>query len=87
MITGQSATPTDVAPACRSDGGVVVDGGTTCRYRQFRETLPSGKSYLTIDFGTVGPRFLSDGARGVATDERGNPLRIDPDNAAPASCW
>ena len=43
--------------ACRSDGGVVVDGGTTCRYRQFRETLPSGKSYLTIDFGTVGCAF------------------------------
>ncbi|KNH03339.1 Signal peptidase I [Qipengyuania citrea LAMA 915] len=83
----QPAGAADIAmgpnTACRSDGGVVVDGGTTCRYRQFRETLPSGKSYLTIDFGTVGPRFLSDGARGVATDERGNPLRIDPDNAAP----
>ena len=34
---------------------------------------------IALDFGTVGPRFLSDGARGVATDERGNPLRIDPD--------
>ncbi|ASP29843.1 signal peptidase I [Qipengyuania flava] len=69
--------------ACRSDGGVVVDGGTVCRYRQFRETLPSGESYMTIDFGAVGARFLTDGNGGVSLDASGAPLRIDPDNIAP----
>jgi signal peptidase I len=68
--------------ACRSDGGVVIDG-TTCRYRQFRETLPSGESYMTVDFGAVGVRFLTDGAGGIATNARGTPLRIDPDNIDP----
>lgn len=69
--------------ACRSDGGVVVDGGTVCRYRQFRETLPSGESYLTVDFGAVGARFLTDGDGGLSLDASGAPLRIDPDNIAP----
>ncbi|MEC8714417.1 MAG: signal peptidase I [Pseudomonadota bacterium] len=69
--------------ACRSDGGVVVDGGTVCRYRQFRETLPSGESYMTIDFGAVGARFLTDGDGGLSLDASGAPLRIDPDNIAP----
>ena len=69
--------------ACRSDGGVVVDGGTVCRYRQFRETLPSGESYLTVDFGAVGARFLTDGNGGLSLDASGAPLRIDPDNIAP----
>ena len=69
--------------ACRSDGGVVVEGGTVCRYRQFRETLPSGESYMTIDFGAVGARFLTDGDGGLSLDASGAPLRIDPDNIAP----
>lgn len=69
--------------ACRSDGGVVVDGGTVCRYRQFRETLPSGESYMTVDFGAVGARFLTDGNGGLSLDASGAPLRIDPDNIAP----
>ena len=69
--------------ACRSDGGVVIDGGTVCRYRQFRETLPSGESYMTIDFGAVGARFLTDGNGGLSLDASGAPLRIDPDNIAP----
>lgn len=69
--------------ACRSDGGVVVEGGTVCRYRQFRETLPSGESYMTIDFGAVGARFLTDGNGGLSLDASGAPLRIDPDNIAP----
>lgn len=69
--------------ACRSDGGVVVDGGTVCRYRQFRETLPSGESYMTVDFGAVGARFLTDGDGGLSLDASGAPLRIDPDNIAP----
>lgn len=69
--------------ACRSDGGVVIDGGTVCRYRQFRETLPSGESYMTIDFGAVGARFLTDGNGSLSLDASGAPLRIDPDNIAP----
>ena len=69
--------------ACRSDGGVVVEGGTVCRYRQFRETLPSGESYMTVDFGAVGARFLTDGDGGLSLDASGAPLRIDPDNIAP----
>ncbi|WP_306089415.1 signal peptidase I [Qipengyuania flava] len=69
--------------ACRSDGGVVVEGGTVCRYRQFRETLPSRESYMTIDFGAVGARFLTDGNGGLSLDAGGAPLRIDPDNIAP----
>ena len=69
--------------ACRSDGGVVVEGGTVCRYRQFRETLPSGESYMTVDFGAVGARFLTDGNGGLSLDASGAPLRIDPDNIAP----
>ena len=69
--------------ACRSDGGVVVEGGTVCRYRQFRETLPSGESYMAIDFGAVGARFLTDGNGGLSLDASGAPLRIDPDNIAP----
>ena len=69
--------------ACRSDGGVVVDGGTVCRYRQFRETLPSGESYMTVDFGAVGARFLTDGDGGLSLDASGAPLRINPDNIAP----
>ncbi len=76
---GYADIPMSANTACRSDGGEELDGNT-CRYRQFRETLPSGRSYLTIDFGTVGRRFLTDGAGGIATDARGNPLRIDPDN-------
>ncbi|MBO6525901.1 signal peptidase I [Erythrobacter sp.] len=68
--------------SCRRDGGVVVDG-TTCRYRQFRETLPSGKSYMTVDFGPVGPRLLTDGMGGIATDSRGVPIRVDPDDIDP----
>ena len=57
--------------------------GTICRYRQFRETLPSGRSYLTVDFGNVGARLLTDETGQIATDARGNPLRVDPDNTEP----
>ncbi len=31
-----------------------TDGGTHCRYPQFRETLPNGKSYNVIDLGMIG---------------------------------
>lgn len=42
--------PMSANTQCRPDGGTVV-GGNTCRYRQVMETLPSGKTYATIDFG------------------------------------
>lgn len=74
--------PLSANTGCRSDGGVVVEG-KACRYHRFRETLPSGKSYVTLDFGAVGPRFLIDGTGRIATDANGTPLRIDPDNTAP----
>ncbi len=79
---GYADIPMSENTSCRSDGGVVIEG-TLCRYRQFRETLPSGKSYLTIDFGDVGPRFLTDAAGGITRDQNGNPIRIDPDNTEP----
>ena len=47
---GFADIPMSVNTQCRPDGGIVVEE-TTCRYRQFRETLPSGKSYMTLDFG------------------------------------
>ncbi|PZT92650.1 MAG: signal peptidase I, partial [Citromicrobium sp.] len=46
---GYAEIPTSENTGCDPRGGEMV--ATTCRYRQFRETLPSGKSYLTIDFG------------------------------------
>ena len=79
--TGYVDIPLSANTGCRRDGGVVVDG-RACRYHRFRETLPSGKSYTTLDFGTVGPRFLTDGSGGIALDADGRPVRIDPDNTA-----
>jgi signal peptidase I len=79
---GYADIPMSANTSCRRDGGIVVDG-TICRYRQFRETLPSGRSYMTIDFGPVGARLLTDGAGGFVTNSRGQPVRIDPDNFDP----
>jgi signal peptidase I len=44
-----------------------ADGTEVCRYPRFRETLPNGKSYFVLDFGTA-PQ---------------NPWGIDPDNTEP----
>ncbi len=44
------------------------DGTLTCRYPQYRETLPGGRSYAVLDFGPAG------GNNGYA---------IDPDNTPP----
>jgi signal peptidase I len=32
---------------------VAADGQRQCRYKQFRETLPSGKSYAILDITTI----------------------------------
>ena len=71
--------PLSANTGCRRDGGKVIDE-RYCRYRRFRETLPSGKSYMTLDFGNVGRRFVTDAEGRAVTDASGLPLRIDPDN-------
>lgn len=57
------------------DGG--ADGGLLCRYTQYRETLPSGRSYNTLDFGmTPGDDFtatiIPEGHMFVMGDSRDN---------------
>ena len=64
--------------ACRPDGGILV-GEATCRYRQVIETLPSGKSYPTIDFGPnrnddFGPIVVPEGKIFFLGDNRDNSL-------------
>ena len=78
---GFADIPMSANTACRADGGRVLDN--LCRYRQFRETLPSGKSYMTLDFGSVGARPLRDASGNLLMDESGRPVLIDPDNTEP----
>ena len=63
---------------CRPDGGIVV-AQDVCRYRQIIETLPSGKSYPTIDFGynrndDFGPIVVPAGKIFFLGDNRDNSL-------------
>ena len=70
--------PMSMNTGCREDGGQVVDG-TTCRYQQIIETLPSGKSYPIIDFGNrpadnFDPIIVPKGKMFVLGDNRDNSL-------------
>lgn len=54
---------------------ISTDGREVCRYARFRETLPSGKSYEVLDFGShfidnTAPRIVPEGRVVVLGDNR-----------------
>ncbi len=44
-------TPCGLGKLAQIDNAVSVVGGQTCTYRQYRETLPSGRQYDVLDLG------------------------------------
>ncbi|WFL77288.1 signal peptidase I [Altererythrobacter arenosus] len=54
-----------------------IEGEAVCRYKQFEETLPSGKTYRVLDFGQTpadnyGPAIVPEGRMFLLGDNRDN---------------
>ena len=49
--TSDALIPISASQGCAAPMRVLIAGVIQCRYRQYRETLPGGKSYVVIDRG------------------------------------
>lgn len=76
---GDFEIPVSVNTSCAWGAEAVenAEGASVCRYRQFRETLPSGRSYDVLDFGLTDadsfePVMVPEGRMFVMGDNRDN---------------